>query len=64
MTYYAFDLLHLNGDRHAQACRWASAKLQLTALLGRDSETGQLRVSESLDESGPVLHKHACRIGP
>ncbi|MBV9556542.1 MAG: ATP-dependent DNA ligase, partial [Pseudolabrys sp.] len=61
MTYYAFDLLHLNGE-DLRKLPLGERKAQLTALLGRDSKTGQLRLSESLDESGPVLFKHACRL--
>ncbi len=62
MTFYAFDLLHLNGE-DMRKLPLGERKAQLTALLGRDSKTGQLRVSESIDDSGPVLHKHACRMG-
>ncbi len=62
MTYYAFDLLHLNGV-DLRKLPLDERKAQLTALLGRESKSGQLRLSESIDESGPVLYKHACRLG-
>ncbi|MGI8526211.1 MAG: DNA ligase D [Pseudolabrys sp.] len=62
MTFYAFDLLHLDGH-DIRKLPLGQRKAQLSALLGRDSKSGQLRMSESLDESGPVLHKHACRMG-
>jgi bifunctional non-homologous end joining protein LigD len=61
MHYYAFDLLHLNGtDMRPLPVR--ARKAALAGLIG-DASTGPIHLSESLDEPGPLLVKHACKLG-
>ncbi|MBV8790879.1 MAG: DNA ligase D, partial [Pseudolabrys sp.] len=62
MKFYVFDLMHLNGQ-DLRPRPLDERKAQLTALLGREAKGGPLVLSESIDESGPVLYKHACRLG-
>jgi len=61
MVFYAFDLLHHNGaDLRKQPLQ--DRKAALAALLKDAPEDGAIRFSESLDETGPLLLKHACRM--
>ncbi len=62
MLYYAFDLMHLNGaDLKRQPLR--ARKDALARLLGKMAKRSPLRFSQSLTEPGPVLFKHACKLG-
>ena len=62
MVFYVFDLLHLDGA-DIRKLPLTERKRRLADLIKRGPKNAQLRLSESLDESGPVLHKHACRLG-
>ena len=62
MVLYAFDLMHLNGA-DLKSLPLAARKAALSKLLGRGHDRAHLRFSRSLHERGPVLLKHACRIG-
>ena len=60
-VYYAFDLLHLNGrDLTAEPLLVRNAAL--AALLAKNRNP-TLRLSEHLEERGPVVFAHACRMG-
>src|SRR5665213_1765418 len=62
MTYYAFDLLHRDGeDFRPQPL--VARKASLARLLAKAPKHGPLRLSDSLTEPGPVLLKHACKMG-
>ncbi len=61
MAYYAFDLMHLNGD-DLRPLPLTHRKAALAKLIGKNS-TGPLHLSESIDEPGPLLIKHACKLG-
>jgi bifunctional non-homologous end joining protein LigD len=60
MVYYVFDLLHLDGEDLRPATLEAR-KGALAQLV--DTAEGPVRLSESFDEEGPVLHRHACELG-
>ncbi len=62
MVLYAFDLMHLNGA-DLKPLPLAARKAALSALLRRGHDRAHLRFSRSLRERGPVLLKHACRMG-
>jgi bifunctional non-homologous end joining protein LigD len=62
LVFYVFDLLFLDGE-DLRATPLAARKRALAQLLSRGPKQTPLRLSESLDESGPVLLKHACRLG-
>lgn len=59
---YAFDLMYLDGA-DLRPLPLSERKNALATLLGRGKGAGSLRLSESLLEPGPVLLKHACRMG-
>ena len=59
--YYAFDLIHLDGCDLRQA-RLVDRRALLAGLIG-EGNTGPLRLSGHLDESGAVVFAHACRLG-
>jgi bifunctional non-homologous end joining protein LigD len=62
MVFYAFDLLHLDGaDLRKSAL--TERKQALAKLIKPFPKTGNIRFSQSFDDEGPVLHKHACRLG-
>ncbi|HET7847807.1 MAG TPA: DNA ligase D [Pseudolabrys sp.] len=62
MRFYVFDLLHLNGaDLRGEPLE--RRKQTLADLLDRRSRNGPLRLSESIEEKGPALVRHACRLG-
>ena len=61
ITYFAFDLLHLNGRNLRGACL-SDRKELLKSLLGCGADT-PLRFSESIDGDGPLVYKHACSLG-
>ncbi len=62
MVYYVFDLMHLDG-RDLRASPLEARKVALATLLAKASKRSQLRLSQSLTEPGPVLLKHACKLG-
>ena len=62
MSYYVFDLMHLDGT-DMRPLPLTARKVALANLLKKLGDTGPIRLSESLDEPGPVLVKHACKFG-
>ncbi|AXK79362.1 DNA ligase D [Pseudolabrys taiwanensis] len=62
MAFYAFDLLHLDGT-DLRPLPLTTRKAALGKLLARVPQRGPLRLSESIDEGGPVLLKRACGMG-
>lgn len=61
LVFYAFDLLHLDGA-DLRALPLEARKDALARLLKNAPENGAIRLSESIDETGSVLLKHACRM--
>ena len=62
MAFYVFDLMHLDGeDFKLRPLR--ARKEALARLMAKAPKRGPLRLSESLTEPGPVLLKHACKMG-
>jgi ATP-dependent DNA ligase len=58
---YAFDLIELDGEdmrREPLELR----KVTLNVLLGRRAAPG-IRFNEHIEEDGPIVFKHACRLG-
>lgn len=62
MAFYAFDLLHLDGT-DLRPLPLTTRKAALAKLLARVPRRGLIRLSESIDERGPVLLKRACKMG-
>jgi bifunctional non-homologous end joining protein LigD len=62
MTYYVFDLMHLDGT-DMRPLPLTARKAALANLLKKAGDTSQVHLSESLDEPGPVLIRHACKLG-
>jgi bifunctional non-homologous end joining protein LigD len=62
MALYLFDLLHLDGA-DLRPSPLTARKDALARLLARMPKHGTLRFSQSLTEPGPVLLKHACKLG-
>ena len=62
MEFYVFDLLHLNAD-DLRPLPLHARKAALAKLLARAPSDAPVRLSESLTEPGPVLLKHACKMG-
>ncbi len=62
MAFYAFDLMHYDGDDLKPMPLYARKKA-LIGLLAKAPPHRLLRLSESLTEPGSVLLKHACKIG-
>ena len=61
LVFYAFDLLHLDGVGLRKQTL-LERKDALAALLKAAPANGAIRLSESIDETGSVLLKHACRM--
>jgi bifunctional non-homologous end joining protein LigD len=61
LTYYCFDLLHLNGHNLRNA-KLMERKGLLHALL-ESAESGTLRFSEHLAVDGQTMFSEACRLG-
>ncbi len=61
LVFYAFDLLHLDGV-DMRPLPLLERKEALASLLERTPKIAAIRLSESIDESGSVLLKHACRM--
>ncbi|MBI3704649.1 MAG: DNA ligase D [Rhizobiales bacterium] len=62
MAFYLFDLLYLDGD-DLRPLPLQTRKAALAKLLARAPEKGVLRLSESINEPGSTLLKHACKLG-
>ncbi|MBS0535311.1 MAG: DNA ligase D [Proteobacteria bacterium] len=62
LVYYVFDLLYLSGA-DLRSLPLHERKDALAGLIGKAGKHSPLRFSESIDERGPVLLKHACRLG-
>ncbi len=62
MVYYVFDLLYLDGV-DLRGVPLERRKAELAKLLRRAPKNGPVRLSESLDQAGDVLLKHACQLG-
>src|SRR4051812_25404528 len=60
LVYYAFDLLHLEVF-DLRGCALLDRKRVLQALLERIE--GPIKYSEHLEESGPIIYRHACKFG-
>ena len=61
MTFYAFDLLHLNGFDTRKAAQ-RDRKAALATLFPADA-CGRLRLSADFESDGALLLRHACRLG-
>lgn len=62
MAYYVFDLMHLNGE-NLRPLPLRQRKAALARLLARAPKHRPLHFSKSIREPGPVLYKHACKMG-
>jgi bifunctional non-homologous end joining protein LigD len=62
MAFYAFDLMTLD-DTDLRGLPLQERKKTLARLLANAPKGGPLRLSESLTEPGPILLKHACKLG-
>ncbi len=62
LVYYAFDLLHLDG-RDLTSEPLIARKALLEHLLKPAGQYGRIRYAGHFDESGPVIFKHACKMG-
>jgi bifunctional non-homologous end joining protein LigD len=60
MTYYAFDLLHLDGRDLTPMPLVERKRLLVDAL---NSAKGPIRLSEHLSDQGAIVLRHACRMG-
>lgn len=61
LVYYVFDLLYLDGvDLTGSAL--IDRKDLLAQLLSGPPKDGVIRLSESIEASGPVMLKHACQM--
>ena len=62
MVYYAFDLLHLDGQ-DLRTAPLEERKAALAKLLVRTPKNGPIRFSESIEGKGTPLHQRACQMG-
>jgi bifunctional non-homologous end joining protein LigD len=62
LTYYAFDLLHLNGH-DTRALPLTARKDMLKSILGSVEDETPLRLSEHLHASGDTVFAQACLLG-
>ena len=62
LTYFAFDLLHLDG-RNLRGLPLVERKSILARLLAGSSSGGVVRLSEHLDGGTSAVFKHACKLG-
>jgi bifunctional non-homologous end joining protein LigD len=60
--YHVFDLLYCDGFELTQASL-IDRKGLLHKLLSRLSAVSAIRFSEHLEEDGPTMFEHACRLG-
>jgi bifunctional non-homologous end joining protein LigD len=61
LVYFAFDLLHLDGER-LDRLPLEARKARLLALLG-PSNTGRIRYTQHVEGNGNEVFEHACRMG-
>ena len=61
LTYFCFDLLHLDGH-NARGLPLRERKKLLTEILTRGDD-GVVRMNEHLETGGPELLKEACKLG-
>ena len=61
LVFFVFDLMHLNGA-DLRPLPLLDRKAALAVLLKPAPGNGAIRLSESIDETGSVLLKHACRM--
>jgi bifunctional non-homologous end joining protein LigD len=62
LTYFVFDLLHLNGENLAPL-PLEQRKARCEKLLAQVAAGSLLRYSRHFDVDGPTLLKHACGLG-
>lgn len=62
LSYYVFDLLHLNGD-DLTATPLENRKRQLASLFGRGKRNGTVRMSDHVEGQGDAFHLIGCRKG-
>jgi bifunctional non-homologous end joining protein LigD len=62
LTYFAFDLVHLNG-RNVRELSLLERKELLTDLVSRVGPGLPLRFSEHVDARGEEVFAHACKLG-
>ena len=60
--YFVFDLLYCEGFDLTQAML-LERKALLAQIAGRLPESSPIRFSDHLDEDGPTMFEHACRLG-
>jgi len=61
LVYFAFDLIHLEGER-IDRLPLDARKARLRSLLGA-SKTGRVRYTEHVEGRGPDVFDQACRMG-
>jgi bifunctional non-homologous end joining protein LigD len=61
-VYWVFDLLYLDG-RDLTALPLVERKTTLQKLLRATRGRGPVRYAEHFDEDGPLIFKHACKMG-
>ena len=61
LTYFAFDLLHLDG-RDLRRLPLADRKTALAALLAGEPDDGPVRYSQHYTDRGPDFFAQACRL--
>jgi bifunctional non-homologous end joining protein LigD len=61
LVFYVFDLMHIDGS-DLRPLPLTQRKESLATLLRRAPDDSPLRLSESIDETGSVLLKYACRM--
>lgn len=62
LTYYLFDLLHLNG-RSTREQPLAERKEKLAALLSSLEPAGEIRYSDHIESRSEEMYAAACRLG-
>ena len=62
LRYYLFDLLYCEGFDLTQA-RLLDRKALLQRIVDRLPPTSAIRFSEHLEQDGPKMFEHACRLG-
>lgn len=62
LTYFVFDLLHLNGH-NLRALALEERKRVLTELLATSTGESSVRLSQHIEADGAELFREACRLG-
>jgi bifunctional non-homologous end joining protein LigD len=62
LRYYLFDFLYCEGFDLTKATL-LDRKMLLQQIVGRLPPTSLVRYSEHLDQDGPTMFEHACRLG-